>query len=313
MHNLFNWRPFVGCALSVFFLVGCGQENPGTDDNAAQVDQTTTPIAEQNSDLQAIDDQSDDFEYEADRFADISIKRYRIPGWDNFTLQQKTLLYFLSQAGMAGRDILWDQNYKHNLRIRKTIEAIANQYPGDRSTDEFSTFMTWAKQVWFANGIHHHYSNNKFTPQFSAEYFATLLHDTENLADFPLDDGQSLNDLIALLTPVIFDPSVDAKKVNTAADVDKLLTSATNFYAGVTEAEAMAFYAAKINSDDTQPVAWGLNSQLTKNDEGEVVERVWKVGGMYGGALEQVVIWLERAITVTETDAQRTALELLVK
>jgi len=313
MYNLSNWRPFVGCALSVFFLIGCSQENMGTEDIAAQEGQTAAPIAEQNIEQQAIDGQNDGFEYEADRFADISIKRYRIPGWDNFSLQQKTLLYFLSQAGMAGRDILWDQNYKHNLRIRKTIEAIVNQYPGDRSTDEFAAFMTWAKQVWFANGIHHHYSNNKFTPQFSAEYFAALLNDTVGSADFPLDEGQSLDDLIALLTPVIFDPSVDPKKVNTAADVDKLVTSATNFYVGVTEAEAMAFYAAKIDRDDTQPVSWGLNSQLTKNEDGEIVERIWKVGGMYGEALEQVVIWLERAITVTETDAQRAALELLVK
>jgi len=313
MHNLINWRLLVGCALSVFFLVGCGQENMETADNAVQLGQTAAPIAEQNSDLQAIDDQNDEFEYEADRFADISIMRYRIPGWDNFTLQQKTLLYFLSQAGMAGRDILWDQNYKHNLRIRKVIEVIVEQYSGDRSTENFSAFMTWAKKVWFANGIHHHYSNNKFTPLFSAEYFATLLLDTEDLAGLPMDDGQSLDGLIALLTPVIFDQSVDAKKVNTAADVDKLLTSATNFYVGVTEAEAMAFYAEKINSDDTQPVAWGLNSQLTKDDDGEVVERIWKVGGMYGEALAQVVIWLERAMTVTETDAQRTALELLVK
>jgi len=313
LYKIFDWRSLAGCALTLIFLAGCSQENMDTTDMAEQESLPAASSARQGLEVQANDEQNDDFDYEADRFADIRIMRYRIPGWDSFTLQQKTLLYYLSQAGMAGRDILWDQNYKHNLRIRKINEAIVKQYPGDRSTDEFAAFMTWAKQVWFANGIHHHYSNNKFTPRFSAEYFATLLNDTAGMADLPLDEDQSLADLLDLLRPVIFDPTVDAKKVNTAPDVDKLVTSATNFYDGVTEAEAMAFYAAKVDRNDTRPMSWGLNSQLTKNEDGEVVERVWKVGGMYGEALEQVVVWLERAITVAETDAQRTALELLVE
>lgn len=312
MHKLIDWRIIFSSVLSLFFLVGCGQDNSEATDAAAEESQMAAPAPELEVAQQAVEEQVDDFEYEADRFADLRILRYRIPGWDTFTLQQKTLLYYLSQAGMAGRDILWDQNYKHNLRIRKTIEAIVEHYPGDRGTDDFAAFMTWAKRVWFSNGIHHHYSNNKFSPGFSAAYFATLVQDTQGAADFPVEAGQGIDDLLALLTPVIFDPAVDAKKVNTAPDVDKLVTSATNFYDGVTEAEAMAFYAAKIDRNDTRPVSWGLNSQLTKNADGEVVERVWKVGGMYGEALEQVVIWLERAITVAETDAQRTALELLV-
>ena len=171
---------------------------------------------------------------------------------------------------------------------------------------------TYAKQVWFANGIHHHYSGLKFTPQFDEEYFSDVIKSAAPRSSFPLREGQTVDQLIAELTPILFDPDLDPKKVNTADGVDKVATSAVNFYEGVTEQEVIDFYAAKSAADDSTPVSHGLNSKLVKVD-GEIVERVWRVGGMYTEALEQVVYWLERAITVAENEKQQSALELLVK
>lgn len=253
-----------------------------------------------------------EFQYEADRFADIRILRYQIPGFEELSLQQKQLLFFLSQAGMSGRDITWDQNYKHNLRIRRVLEEIVRHYPGDRTTPEFAGFMTYAKRVWFANGIHHHYGGDKFVPGFSAAYLRELALASDSAASWPLDEGQNLDGLLTLLEPVLFDPAVDPKSVNIAADVDKVTSSAVNFYEGVTEAEVTAFYAAKTNPDPARPVLHGLNTKLVK-ENGELVEKVWKLDGMYGAAIERIVYWLEQAVTVAETAEQRLALELLVK
>ncbi len=273
---------------------------------------TETPSPETAAPAPEPEAAAPEFVFEADRFADIRILRYQIPGFENLTLQQKQLLFFLSQAGMSGRDIIWDQHYKHNLRIRRTLEEVVKYYPGDRTTPEWNAFMTYAKQVWFANGIHHHYSGDKFVPGFSPAYFTMLVQDSSGNASYPLDETQSIPDLLALLEPVLFDPAVDAKKTNTAADIDKVLGSAVNFYEGVTEAEVTAYYAALSDPNDPRPVMWGLNSKLVKED-GQLVEKVYRVGGMYTAAIEQVVYWLEQAITVAENAAQRTALELLVK
>ncbi|PCJ22957.1 MAG: dihydrofolate reductase [SAR86 cluster bacterium] len=255
--------------------------------------------------------EEDSFDYQADRFADIRVLRYQVPGFDELNDQQKELLYYLSQAALSGRDIMYDQNYKHNLRIRRTIEEVLKHYAGDRNTEGFLQFVTYAKQMWFANGIHHHYSTAKFTPLFEEEYFSELINATASAAELPLRDGQSVAQLIEELTPILFDPSIDPKKVNTADGVDKVATSAVNFYEGVTEQEVVDFYSALSNSTDQTPVSYGLNSKLVKID-GVVTEQVWKIGGMYSAALEQVVYWLERAITVAENDKQQTALELLV-
>jgi dipeptidyl-peptidase-3 len=252
------------------------------------------------------------FVYEADRFADVRILRYQVPGFADLSLQQKKLVYFLSQAGMSGRDIMYDQNNPYNLRIRRLIEQIVRHYPGDRTTDDFSAFMTYAKRVWFANGIHHHYGSDKFIPGFSPAYLKELAQASDSAATWPLEAGQTLEALLTLLEPVLFDPAVEARKVNIAAGIDKVLSSSVNFYEGVTEAEVVAFYAAKTNADPERPVSHGLNSRLVK-ENGELVEQVWKLDGMYGAAIEQIVYWLEQAITVAENDAQRTALELLVK
>ncbi len=252
------------------------------------------------------------FVFEADRFADIRMLRYEVPGFDDLTDKQKELLYYLSQAALSGRDIMYDQNYKHNLRVRRSIEEILKHYNGDRNSDSFSNFLTYAKQIWFANGIHHHYSSAKFTPLFDQEYFNELVMASAAVANFPLRDGQTVSELVAELTPILFNPEIDAKKVNTADGVDKVVTSAVNFYEGVTEQEVVDFYAAKSDPNDPIPVSHGLNSKLTKID-GKIVEQVWRVGGMYSSALEQVVYWLERAISVAENEKQQTALELLVK
>jgi dipeptidyl-peptidase-3 len=284
-------------------LYGCGgatETAAPTEPFAAVVEAPTTPAADAAA-----------FQYEADRFADIRILRYQIPGFEALSVQQKKLLYFLSQAGMSGRDMMYDQNYRHNLRVRKLLEQIVQHYAGDRATPEFTAFMTYAKQVWFANGIHHHYSSNKFTPAFTGDYLRELVLNSDG-AVWPLSDGQSVDEMLALLEPVMFDPSVDAKKVNTAADVDKVAGSAVNFYRDVTEDEVVAYYASKKDPNNPHPVMAGLNSRLAKVD-GELVEQVWKVGGLYTQAIERVVYWLQQAATVAENDAQRTALELLAK
>ena len=281
--------------------------------------QTTMPVTtiEATTDLSpsleaAPFDAEDDFNYAADRFADIRMLRYQVPGFEDLSDQQKELLYYLSQAALSGRDIMFDQNYKHNLRIRRTLEEVLKNYAGARDTENFGHLTTYAKQVWFANGIHHHYSGLKFTPLFDEEYFNEVISAASPESDFPLREGQSVEQLITELTPILFDQSLDPKKVNTADGVDKVATSAVNFYEGVTEQEVVDFYAALSASDDSTPISYGLNSKLVKVD-GQIVERVWHVGGMYSEALEQVVYWLERAIGVAENDKQRTTFELLVK
>jgi dipeptidyl-peptidase-3 len=281
--------------------------------------QTTMPVTtiEATTDLSpsleaAPFDAEDDFNYAADRFADIRMLRYQVPGFEDLSDQQKELLYYLSQAALSGRDIMFDQNYKHNLRIRRTLEEVLKNYAGARDTENFGHLTTYAKQVWFANGIHHHYSGLKFTPLFDEEYFNEVISAASPESDFPLREGQSVEQLITELTPILFDQNLDPKKVNTADGVDKVATSAVNFYEGVTEQEVVDFYAALSASDDSTPISYGLNSKLVKVD-GQIVERVWHVGGMYSEALEQVVYWLERAIGVAENDKQRTTFELLVK
>ncbi len=294
-------RLLASLILGAMLLQGCG----GRTEEATVVE----PAAPEPAAAAAAEPE---FVFEADRFADKRVLRYQIPGFESLTLQQKKLLYFLAEAGMSGRDIMWDQHYKHNLRIRRTIEEVVKHYAGDRASADWNAFMVYAKQMWFANGIHHHYSEDKFTPGFTAEYFRMLVQDSAAAASYPLDEGQTVEQLLALLEPILFDPTVDAKKTNTAADIDKVQGSAINFYEGVTEAEVTAYYDALRDPNDPHPVMWGLNSKLVQ-ENGEVVEKVWKVDGMYTAAIERVVYWLEQAITVAENDAQRTALELLVK
>lgn len=308
-----NFQTLIRLLAAIFcvgLLAACGEatENtaaaPGAEINTQQAEEAQANLTEPVNE--------DTFAYEADRFADIRMLRYQVPGFDVLGDNQRELLYYLSQAALSGRDIMYDQNYKHNLRIRRTIEEVINHYNGDRNTESFNNFITYAKQMWFANGIHHHYSGAKFTPLFDQDYFAEIINASATSANFPLRENQDVPQLIAELTPILFDPTLDPKKVNTADGVDKVVTSAVNFYEGVTEQEVLDYYAAKSDSSDSTPVSHGLNSKLLKVN-GEVTEQVWKIGGMYSAALEQVAYWLERAITVAENDKQKTALELLVK
>lgn len=250
------------------------------------------------------------FEVECDRFADLQVLRYEIPGFEELSAKQKELAYYLYEAANCGRDIIYDQKYKHNLTIRRTLEAIYNSYKGDKKSEDWNKFETYAKRVWFSNGIHHHYSNMKFVPECSFEYFESLVKGSD-AAMLPLD-GKTVEAFLAEMKPVMFDPKVDAKIVDLAPGIDNVKASANNFYEGVTQAEVEAYYAARMKKDDQKPISWGLNSKMLK-ENGAVVEKVWKVGGMYSASIEKMVYWLEKAVTVAENDKQKKALELLVQ
>jgi dipeptidyl-peptidase-3 len=247
------------------------------------------------------DQEPKEFIWKTEQFADLKIIRYQIPSWDQLSAEQRVLVYYLTQAGLAGRDIIWDQNYRHNLSIRRTLEKIVREFDGDRASDDWENFMVYTKRVWFSNGIHHHYSMSKIMPDFSQEYFKGLLELT----------GQSLTDEVMM---AIFDPAYDAKKVNLDPDKGLVTASAVNFYEpGITEDEVNAYYAGLKEGSENKRLSFGINSKVVRNSDGNLEEKVWKVGGMYTEALEQVVYWLEQAITVAENDKQAAALKLLVK
>ena len=253
----------------------------------------------------------ENFNYSVDKFADVQILRYRVPDFEKLTLKQKEMIYYLSQAAIEGRDILYDQNNKHNLSIRRTLEAVYENYKGDRNAEPFKQLITYLKRVWMANGIHHHYSEDKFTPEFSAAYFADAVKSIDP-AKLPLQQGESVDQLIAKLSPVIFDPTVYPKRTNQADGVDLILTSANNYYEGVTQQEAEDFYANMKNPNDSTPVSYGLNSKLVK-EKGKIVEKTYKIGGMYSEALSRVVGWLEKAAAVAENDKQRDIINTLIR
>ena len=253
-----------------------------------------------------------EFQVLADQFADLQVLRYRIPGFENLTLQQKELLYYLSQAARSGHDMIWDQNYRHNLLIRKTIENIVEHYEGDRKDPRWEQFMVYAKRVWFSNGIHHHYSTRKLVPEFDAAYWNALIQGCPK-ATFPVTPSCSNPaQLAAFLQPILFDPKIDAKRVNQESGIDLVQGSANNFYSGVTQKEVEAYYKPLKNPADTTPVWFGLNSRLTKVN-GKVTEIPWKSGGLYGEAIDRIRFWLQKAITVAENPKQKKALELLVE
>jgi dipeptidyl-peptidase-3 len=252
------------------------------------------------------------FRVEAERFADVRLLRYRAPGFEALDAKQKELLYYLYEAALSGREIIYDQKYRYNLAIKRMLEEVVKRYPGDRSAPEFQALVVYLKRIWFSNGVHHHYSNDKFEPGFDFAAFERIVKSTP--ADrFPLRPGQSLDDLLAELRPVMFDPKVDAKLVSKSGASDVLASSAVNFYAsGLRQPDVASFYSGRLKPDDPEPVSLGLNSTLVKTGAG-TAEQVWKVGGRYTEALEQVVLWLEKAVAVAENDAQRTALEKLVR
>ncbi len=253
---------------------------------------------------------ADDFKYFVEQFEDIRVLKYKVPGFESLSLQQKKYIYYLSQAALSGRDILWDQNFKYNLLIRKTIETVIDSYTGDKEDPEYKLFLVYAKRVFFANGIHHHYSSDKFKPGFPEAYFATLLKGSDKLK-LPLAKGQTVDQLIKFLTPVLFDENLYARKVEQREGYDLVAGSASNFYEGVTQKEAEDFYAGKTDPKNTQPVSIGLNSKLVKKD-GKITEEVYKSGGLYGPAIDKIIYWLEKAIPEAETETQKTELKLLI-
>lgn len=255
--------------------------------------------------------EADKFDYTVEQFADLQILRYRVPGFENLSLQQKELVYYLTEAALQGRDILFDQNGKYNLRIRRTLEAVYTGYKGDKNTPDFKAMEVYLKRVWFSNGIHHHYGSEKFVPGFAPEFFkeAVLSVDASTL---PLAEGQTAEQLCDELSPVIFDPIVMPKRVNQAAGEDLVLTSACNYYDGVTQKEAEDFYNAMKDPKDETPVSYGLNSRLVK-ENGKIQEKVWKVGGLYGQAINKIVYWLKKAEGVAENPEQKAVIAELIK
>ena len=259
-----------------------------TEDNSEVMDSNfITLSAEEN------------FPYMVEQFADLKVLRYQIPGWENLTLKEQKLVYYLTQAGLSGRDIIWDQNYRHNLTIRKALESVYTNFDGDKSTDEWADFEVYLKRVWFSNGIHHHYSNAKMKPGFSSDYLKAILDASNTVLE-----GEAFE--------VIFNDK-DDKKVNQAKDVDNVAASAVNFYGpGVTNADVESFYSKISYPDPKRPLSHGLNSQLVKVN-GVLQERVYKSGGLYGEAIDEIVKWLELAKGVAENQAQKDALGLLIQ
>lgn len=251
-----------------------------------------------------------EFIYQTEQFADLRILRYQVPGFDKLSLKQKKLIYFLSQAALCGRDILWDQNYRYNLLIRWVLENIYKNYKGERESKDFIEFEIYLKRVWFCNGIHHHYSTDKLVPGFSPDYFSSLFKKT-NWHELP-EGFEKIEELISFVIPLLFDPELDAKRVNQSAGVDMIAASANNYYEGMNQKEAEEYYASKMNSEDPRPVSLGLNSKLIK-ENGRIVEKVWKLNGMYSRAIEQIIYWLKEALPYSENKIQAKSIELLIE
>ena len=251
-----------------------------------------------------------DFEYKVDRFADIEILRYYVSGFNALSLKQKELVYYLSQAALEGRDILWDQHNSLNLTVRRVCEAVYENYMGDKKSDDWKSFETYLKQIWMANGVHHHYSEDKIIPAFSQEYFVSIVKSVDP-GSMPFRDGMAADLTLNEILPLMFDRNVMPKRMNQAAGADIVQTSGINFYEGVTQREVEDFYNAMKNPDDNTPVSYGLNSKVVK-ENGKVTEKVWKLGGMYDKAIERIVGWLEKASAVAENDGQKEVINSLV-
>lgn len=255
--------------------------------------------------------ETDIFNYTVEQFADLQLLRYKVHGFEDLALKQKELIYYLSQAALEGRDILFDQNGKYNLIIRKLLETVYTDYQGNRSDTNFVNMETYLKRLWFSNGIHHHYASDKFVPGFTPEFFRAAL-DSVEASKLPLAEGETVRMLCERVFPVIFDPEVMPKRVNQADGEDLLLTSAANYYEGVTQKEAEAFYDAMKNPDDAMPVMYGMNSRLVK-ENGKVQEKVWKSGGLYGQAIDKILFWLGKAVDVAENLQQKEVIEKLIQ
>ena len=261
-----------------------------------------------NQEKEKVEDQ---FNYTVEQFADLQLLRFKVHGFEELPLKQKELVYYLSEAALQGRDILFDQNGKYNLIIRKMLEVVYTDYQGDRSDANFKNFETYLKRVWFSNGIHHHYAADKFVPGFTPEFFKSALESVD-ASKLPLMEGETLDALCEEVFPVIFDAKIMAKRVNQADGEDLVLTSASNYYDGVTQMEAEAFYAKMKNPNDTMPVMFGMNSRLVK-ENGKIQEKVWKSGGLYGQAIDKIIYWLEKAQGVAENENQKAVISKMIQ
>ena len=251
------------------------------------------------------------FDYVVDAFADMQVMRYRVTGIESLTLKQQELLYYLSEAALCGRDIIWDQNGKDHLQIRRVLEAVYTSNV-DKTTDDFKAFEIYLKRAWVSNGIHHHYSGAKFVPEFSQPWFEEAFGALAPEV-LPLKEGQSAAELLAMMNAYLFDPTVAPLHKNQAAGVDLLATSSSNYYQGVSQKEAEDFYNAMKDPNDAEPIMFGMNSKLVKGEDGVIYEDTYKIGGLYSDAMEKIVYWLEKALTVTENEAQHAALEKMIE
>jgi dipeptidyl-peptidase III len=248
----------------------------------------------------------EDFKVFTEQFADIRILRYQTPGFDQLTEKQKKLLYYLQEAALSGRDIIYDQNYRYNLLVRHTLETIVRSYKSNRKSNDWKNFMIYVKKVWFSNGIHHHYSMDKFIPDVSKEYFKQLVINSD------FTNIESTGALLNKILPIIFDPEMDSKRVVQNNGFDMVKESANNFYEDITQKEAEDFYNKMIVPGNNRPISYGLNSKLLKID-GQIREVVWKSGGMYSPAIERIIFWLKKALDVSESDLQATAISKLIQ
>lgn len=251
------------------------------------------------------------FVVQTEQFADLAILRYRIEGFEQLSLKQKELVYYLYEAALCGRDIIFDQNYKYNLVIRRTLEAIIQNHSEDKTSEEYLKLLVYAKRVWFSNGIHHHYSSLKFTPEITKEYLVALINEVPE-GKLPLAREQSKSDFIKFIIPLIFDTTIAVTKTNQADGVDLIASSANNFYENITQKEVEEYYSSKTDKTNPRAISVGLNSKLEKVN-GEIVENTWKVGGMYSAAIEKIVYWLDKAVTVAETEHQKIAFQKLIE
>ena len=248
------------------------------------------------------------FNVEAQAFADIQTLRYQVPGFNGLSLQQKKLSYYLYEAALCGRDMIYDQKSRYGLLLRKTIETVYGTYKGDKNSDDWKKFEVYCGRFWFSNGNHHHYSNEKFIPECSYDYFTSIIKSSDT-AQLPKDKGESTDAFLARIKPMVYDMKYDPKVVDLRPDIDNIANSSNNFYEGVTQKEVEAFYA-KFPTTDSAP-AWGINSKVVK-ENGVVTEKVWKSGGMYGAAIDKIVGWLQKASAVAEDTTQKKALDLLI-
>ncbi len=295
---MFSKTSFLSIPLAALMVACNSHSNETANADSSKKDTLTMNVKEEP------------FQYQTEQFADIRILRYQVPGFNELSIQQRTLLYYLSEAALCGRDIMWDQNYKFNLTVRKTLENIADSYTGDKKSNEYLKFMEYTKRVWFSNGIHHHYSSDKILPEFSKEFFATLVK-SSNVKNFPVNNNETIEQFKARISPIIFDPKIAPKKVNLDPKVDLVKNSAVNFYEGVSQTEATDFYK-DVNKDNKEmPVMTGLNSKLIK-ENGKLVEKIWKLGGMYSSSIEKIIFWLEKASSVAENASQKDALDKLI-